>query len=134
MEQDRCQIRDLLVRYATAIDTRNWTLFRTCFTEHASTDYGGIGSWSDVDGIARFMEAAHVGFGNTNHMLSNFVIDVDGDRARATSYVHVVLAYARDPGNWVESVGRYEDSLVRTPAGWQIAERRTILTRTVTSS
>ena len=134
MEQDRDQIRDLLVRYATAIDTRNWTLFRTCFTEDASTDYGRIGSWSDVDGIAHFMEAAHVDFGNTNHMLSNFVIDVDGDRARATSSVHVVLAYARDPRRWVESVGRYEDRLVRTPAGWQIAERRTILTRTVTSS
>jgi hypothetical protein len=67
-------------------------------------------------------------------MLPNLVIDVDGNRARATSYVHVVLAYARDPANWVESVGRYEDSLVRTPTGWQIAERRTILTSTVTSS
>jgi 3-phenylpropionate/cinnamic acid dioxygenase small subunit len=133
MEKDRDEIRGVLVRYATAIDTRNWTLFRTCFTENASTDYGSIGAWSDVHSIARFMEAAHIDFGNTNHMLSNFVIEVHGDRARATSYVHVVLAYARDPGNWVDSVGRYEDTLVRTSVGWQIAERRTILTRTVTS-
>ena len=134
MEQDRDEIRDVLVRYATAIDTRNWALFRTCFTENASTDYGDVGAWSDVDGITSFMEATHRLFGNTNHMLSNFVVNVDGDRARATSYVHVVLAFARDPEKWVDSVGRYEDTLVRNSAGWQIAERRTILTRTVTNS
>jgi 3-phenylpropionate/cinnamic acid dioxygenase small subunit len=30
---DRQQISDLLVRYATGIDRRDWPLFRTVFTE-----------------------------------------------------------------------------------------------------
>jgi uncharacterized protein (TIGR02246 family) len=126
-------IRAVLVRYATAIDTKDWPLFRTCFTADATTDYGEIGSWADADGITRFMDAAHQGFGATNHMLSNFVIEVDGDWARATTSVHAVLAFA-DASGWIDSVGRYEDDLVRTPDGWRIARRRAHLTRTLTGS
>jgi len=33
-------ITDVLVRYATGIDTKDWTLFRTCFTNDVSADYG----------------------------------------------------------------------------------------------
>ena len=130
---DADAVRDVLVRYATAIDTRDWTLLRSCFTDDAETDYGESGSWRDVDGLTAFMEAAHAGFGPTNHMLSNFVIDVDGDRARATTYVHAVLVFADDPSAWVDSVGRYDDTLVRTVDGWRIDRRRTRLTRTITS-
>ena len=78
------------------------------------------------------MEAAHAGFGPSNHMLSNFVIEVEGDRARAASYVHVVLALANDPTSWVDSVGRYNDMLVRITDEWRIAERRLTMTRTTT--
>jgi 3-phenylpropionate/cinnamic acid dioxygenase small subunit len=127
-------IRDLLVRYATAVDTRDWTLFRTCFTHDATTDYGEIGGWSDIEGITSFMEEAHMGFGPSNHMLSNFVIEVEEDRSSAASYVHVVLAFAHDPTSWVDSVGRYDDKLVRTTDGWRIAERRVTMTRTTTGS
>ena len=134
MNPDVEAIQDLLVRYATAIDTRDWELFRTCFSEDAATDYGDVGSWTDLDGITAFMEKVHEPFGDTNHMLSNFVVEVDGDRAEATSYVHVVLALKGSDGGWVDSVGRYEDTLVRTPSGWRIAKRRTHLTRTFASS
>jgi 3-phenylpropionate/cinnamic acid dioxygenase small subunit len=133
MASDIDAIRDVLVRYATAIDTRDWQLFRTCFTDDAVTDYGDIGRWSDIDGITGFMEAAHLGFRATNHMLSNFVIDLEGDQARATTYFHAVLAFAGDSEDWIDSVGRYEDTLVRTPDGWRIAERRTHITRMLSS-
>ncbi len=126
-------ISEVLVRYATAIDTRDWELFRTVFTEDAATDYGDMGKWTDLAGIAAFMESALVGFGATNHMLSNFVIAVDGDRATARSYVHVVLAAPEDPGTWIDSVGSYDDTLVRTTAGWRIRTRAFHLTRMVTS-
>ncbi|MBM4268157.1 MAG: nuclear transport factor 2 family protein [Deltaproteobacteria bacterium] len=129
MPSDSEAIRDVLVRYATAIDDKNWALLRTCFTADASTDYGDIGKWSDADGIVAFMEAAHQGFRATNHMLSNFVVRVDGDRARATTYFHAVLSFAGDEAAWVDSVGRYEDTLVRAADGWQIASRRTLMTR-----
>ena len=41
------QISAVLVRYATAIDSRDWELFRSCFTEDCRFDYGVIGIWSN---------------------------------------------------------------------------------------
>ena len=123
---DTRAIEAVLVRYATGIDTRDWELFRTCFTADAAIDYGDIGTWTGADEITGFMDAAHIGFAATNHMMSNFSIDVDGDRATARSYVHVVLAF---DGGWIDGVGTYDDSLVRVGEGWQIASRRFRSTR-----
>ncbi|MGO9855480.1 MAG: nuclear transport factor 2 family protein [Acidimicrobiales bacterium] len=122
-DRDRADIEQLLVQYATGIDQRDWKLFRSCFTDDALGDYGDIGTFAGADSLTDFMIAAHGGFGSTNHMLSNFVIHVDGDRATARSYVHVVLAFAHDRDAWIDGVGTYEDTLVRTDSGWRIARR-----------
>lgn len=133
MTGDVDAIGRVLVRYATAIDTRDWQLFRSCFVDDAACDYGDIGAFTGVAALTSFMEAAHAGFGATNHMLSNFAVDVDGDRATARSYVHVVLTFRDDTSAWIDSVGSYDDTLVRTSDGWRIATRTFRLTRTLSS-
>ena len=46
-------ITDVLVRYATGIDTKDWSLFRTRFTDDVHADYGSdVGEWNDVDPAA----------------------------------------------------------------------------------
>ena len=124
-------IEQLLARYATAIDTRDWALLRTCFTDDVAADYGDIGGWTTAEGITSFMEDAHAGFGATNHMLTNMAIDVESSGARATSrcYVHAVLTLLEDPGTWFDTVGQYDDVLVRTSDGWRIAQRTFRATR-----
>jgi 3-phenylpropionate/cinnamic acid dioxygenase small subunit len=133
VHSDREQISDVLIRYATGIDTRNWPLFRTCFTPDVHADYGHIGVWYDVDGITEFMTTAHRDMSGTKHMMSNFVIDVNGDEASAVSYVHAVLVLTDEPLSWVDAVGHYVDQFVRTPDGWRIRERKAYLTRSLTS-
>ena len=130
---DREQISDVLVRYATGIDTRNWVLFRTCFTPDVRADYGAIGQWTDVDGITEFMTAAHQGMVATKHMISNVAADVDLDVASVVSYVHVVLVLAEDPPSWIDAVGHYVDRFVRTADGWRIGERTYRQTRLLRS-
>jgi len=121
---DHDLITDVLVRYATGIDTRDWALFRTCFTKDVQADYGeGVGAWTDVDGITEYMTVMHRDMVDTKHMLSNFVIELDGDTASASTYVHAVLVVTREPLTWFEPVGRYEDRLVRTREGWRISHR-----------
>ena len=121
---DHDLITDVIVRYATGIDTKNWPLFRTCFTEDVQADYGqGVGSWSDVDGITEYMEVMHKDMLDTKHFLSNFAIDVSGDTASASTYVHAILVVTDEPPMWYEPVGRYEDRLVRTTEGWRISHR-----------
>ena len=116
-------IAEVLVRYTTGIDRRDWDLFRTCFTGDCRADYGDLGSWQGVDGLTGYMVATHAGMGHTLHRLSNIAVTVDGDEAEARSYVDAVIM-APDGGSGVNAVGFYDDRLRRTVDGWRIAERR----------
>jgi 3-phenylpropionate/cinnamic acid dioxygenase small subunit len=131
---DREQINDVLVRYATGIDTRNWALFRTCFTPGVRADYGDIGAWSGVDAITEFMATSHEGMVATKHLVSNVAIELEGETASVVSYVHAVLVRSQDPPSWIDAVGHYVDRFLRTPGGWRIAERTYRMTRLLTSA
>ncbi|OBI47904.1 nuclear transport factor 2 family protein [Mycobacterium sp. E787] len=121
--EDRQDISDLLVRYATGIDRRDWALFRTVFTDDCELDYGVIGAWKGVDAVTDFMAQVHGLAGHTMHRLSNHAVTVDGDRAAARTYVDGLIMSA-DNTSGVNAIGFYDDELVRTEDGWRIARRR----------
>lgn len=135
MDSDREQISDVLIRYATGIDRRDWTLFRTCWTQDAVCDYGEVGKFDGVDAVTGFMVASHDAMGLIHHRMSNFVIDVHGDRADVRSYVHAVLiAVPGDKNSWIDAVGNYTDIFARTPDGWRIASRTVEIARVLTAN
>ena len=115
------QVHDVLLRYASGIDGRDWDLFRTCFTEDCALDYGGLGRRHRPEEVTRFMQRSHSG--PSLHRLSNMTVTVEGDRATARTYVGVIVT---GPAVWgaVSSAGYYDDVLVRTSMGWRIARRR----------
>jgi 3-phenylpropionate/cinnamic acid dioxygenase small subunit len=124
--RDRADIEQVLVRYATGIDRRDWSLFRSIWTEDVDADYGPFGHFRSADEITNHMSASHEPMGSTWHRLSNFAIDVNRDVASARTYVHAVLNVERgDPDAWFDVTSHYDDALVRTPGGWQISRRRT---------
>jgi len=133
MSADSEEIVALLIRYARAIDTQDWRLLRTCFTDDATSDYGDIGSWRGAGDLVRFMEDAHAGMGPTQHLLSNFQVEVDGDGASSLAYVHAVTVLASHPDDWIDTVGTYEDRLERGADGWRIAHRTFRTSRTILS-
>ena len=121
--EDRQDIADLLVRYATGIDRRDWALFRTVFTSDCELDYGEIGAWKGVDAVTEFMEQVHALAGHTMHRLSNQAITVDGDKAAARTYIDGLIMFG-DNESGVNAIGFYDDEIVRTEDGWRIARRR----------
>ncbi len=120
---DKQDIAELLIRYSTGIDTRDWHLFRSCFADNVLAEYEGIATWDSADAITESMKAIHAEMGRTMHQLSNLAIIVDGDGATARAYVDAVLM-AADGQSGLNARGVYEDRLVRTGAGWRIAHRR----------
>ena len=116
-------ISDVLVRYATGIDSRDWSLFRTVFTDDCQLDYGEIGTWQGVDEVTDFMVAAHAKAGHTMHRITNQAVAVDGDSATARAYVDALIM-AQDNKSGVNAAGYYDDEFVRTDAGWRLARRR----------
>ncbi len=119
----RQDVADVLVRYATGIDRRDWALFRSCFTEDCDADYGDIGVWHGADAITEWMELSHQGCGHTLHRITNQAITPNGDGVAARSYVDAIVM-AADNRSGVRAVGFYDDDLVNTDNGWKIAHRR----------
>jgi 3-phenylpropionate/cinnamic acid dioxygenase small subunit len=121
--EDRQDISDLLVRYATGIDRRDWPLFRNVFTDDCELDYGEIGTWQGVDAVTDFMDTTHAMAGHTLHRLTNQAITLDGDNASARTYIDAVIMFG-DNQSGVNAWGFYDDEIVRTGDGWRIARRR----------
>ncbi|MCT7660563.1 nuclear transport factor 2 family protein [Mycobacterium deserti] len=135
MNADKAQIAEVLIRYATGIDSKDWALFRTCWTDEVDIDYGDLGRFTDAGEFTALMKQVHHGMGPTYHRISNAVIDVDGDRAAARSYVHAVLmAVPGDANSWIDALGHYDDELSRTDDGWRISKRTTNIARVMSAA
>lgn len=128
--EDRQDISDLLVRYATAIDRREYQLLATVFTNECDVDYGEIGKWRTADDVIEFMDAVHAAAGYTLHRLSNIAITVEGDHAEARAYIDALIMAADNKGG-VNAAGFYDDVIMRTPDGWRIARRQFTAVRVV---
>lgn len=114
-------ITAVLVHYATGIDSRDWNLFRSCFVDDCYLDYGELGQWRSCESVTRYMELSHSG--PSMHRLSNFAVRVDGSRATTRTYVDAMVFGPGGVGG-AHTIGFYDDELMLTDAGWQIAKRK----------
>lgn len=114
----------VIVRYGTAIDTRDWALMETCFSEDVRADYGSFGKYDGRAPLLAFMQKAHSALGPTLHRMSNFVVDGDSGAARARTYVDAILLPLEPGGAPHQGIGFYDDELVKTAHGWRIRQRR----------
>jgi len=125
---DQQEIADVLVRYASGIDRRDWARFRSCWTEDCDVDYGAVGHWHGADEVTAWAESVHAPCGYTMHRITNMDISVCGDAATARSYSDALVLRADNvAGNEVDAW--YDDELVRTADGWKIAHRRLTIVR-----
>ena len=116
---DRGDITALLYRYARAVDTKDWELYRSVFTDDAVIDYSSNGiPAGSRDDIADFLAKAFTAIPMSMHYITNIEVDVDDDAAtvRAMFYNPTQL-----PGFSELSFfgGHYFHELVRTGDGWR---------------
>jgi hypothetical protein len=121
----RDAITRVLMRYAAALDSREWRLLDECFTPDAVADYGGIA------GVNRGLEAikAVVGalerFDATQHLIGNVTIELAGDRARTSCYLQAQhILRGTEGGESFMLGGTYRDEFVYTQSGWRICNRQ----------
>ncbi|HEY8057689.1 MAG TPA: nuclear transport factor 2 family protein [Acidimicrobiales bacterium] len=119
----RQDVTDVLVRYATGIDRRDWTLFRTCFTDDCDADYGDIGVWTGAEAITDWMAQMHEPCGHTLHRITNIAVSPTSGGVSTRCYVDA-LVMGPDNQTGTRAVGWYDDELVDTDDGWKIAHRR----------
>lgn len=128
---DEGGVAAVIVRYGTGIDTRDWALFRTCFTDDFHGDYGAHGVWTSGDEITAAMERMHAPLGPTLHRMSNIVASATLAGAKVRTYVDAILSLNGAGGAFHQAIGYYDDELVKTSGGWKIKSRRFTAVRTV---
>jgi 3-phenylpropionate/cinnamic acid dioxygenase small subunit len=119
----RQDVTDVLVRYATGIDSRDWELFRSCFTEDCDVEYPEIGVWHTADEITEWMRNVHDPCGYTLHRITNQVVTPRDGGVTARSYVDGIVMFS-DNKTGTRATGFYDDELIDTAEGWKIARRR----------
>jgi ketosteroid isomerase-like protein len=123
--RDRIEIDDLLVRYSTAIDTKDFDLLDDVFTADADCDYEVVGDFRGDPAAFKAWLSEVMGFFDFHmHYVTNRAVVLDGDTATAVSYLYNPCVLKGGDGTVLDEGGRYHDTLVRTPDGWRIASRR----------
>jgi len=115
---DRIAVEDLLTRYATAVDRRDWDRYRSVFTTDAEIDYTSAGGIAGtVDEVVEFLSTTLAMFEMTQHLVSNVDLAVDGDTATVTAMFSNPMRLTG--GDTWFTGGWYHHDLVRTSDGWR---------------
>src|SRR5688572_4717483 len=121
--EDKEEIQNLLLDYGRHLDSRDFGAYSRLFAKDGEWS-GGLGSVSGPANIQAFMEKS-IGTGPNRsknyHLLSNFVITVNGDTATAWSRWAFVVPGER--GAVISQAGRYDDTLVREDGRWKFKRR-----------
>ncbi|MBF6352408.1 MULTISPECIES: nuclear transport factor 2 family protein [Nocardia] len=117
---DRIEISDLLTRYATAVDDKDWPLYRSVFTADAQIDYSTAGGpTGDVDTVVAGLTEQLQLFTRTQHFIANIAVELDGDTAKVRAMFFNPMIVS--PGKQFTCGGWYNHELVRTSDGWRSA-------------
>jgi hypothetical protein len=122
---DRQEIVDITVSYCRALDTCDWELLGSCFTEDGVLDVGPWGTHTGVETIVSLCAGLFPGFDRTQHVVANHVITISGDTATCTcDLVAEHLLRSSAGGDQTTTRAVYRDELVRADRRWKIARRK----------
>jgi hypothetical protein len=110
---DRDQITDLISRLGRWLDDKQFDDARSVLTEDVTVSTPG----GQAEGLERVV--AQAGRNHqvpTQHLITNVLVDIDGDAAAATANLLVTFA-----GDTLDQHGeRYRFDAARTPDGWRL--------------
>jgi SnoaL-like domain len=122
---DRAEIGDVIMRYAAAVDRRDWDLLEACFVPDVKVVGWGKREFADRQELVDFIKGvAH--FHTTMHMMGNQFVEVDADRASLESYAmltHHAVAADGAATRLNRSGGAYKEKLERRDGRWIITQR-----------
>jgi len=125
--EDKFAIEELLRRYSYCADYDPPESMREVFVADSVFEVPAMDiRCTGIDNIIAFFAQSRSGpFASARHVISNVIVEGDGDAARSCAYLQVL----RTDGGAVSivSVGRYADTLTRTAQGWRLVQRSVLM-------
>ena len=121
--EDHAAIHDLFTRYCCALDNGEVETVVECFTEDAVLkspviDIAGRAAIRAFAGRFAAQRAAGTQF---RHFVTNIAAAIDGERARASAYLLVLIS--QNGSHRTLPPGRYECELVNEGGAWRFSRR-----------
>ena len=123
--EEKDAIRETMARYCFHFDGGHIDEWVGLFTEDGIFDRGDYGVQSGEEALRAFFSGYPLPDGTPRlmHIISNVIIEVNGNEARSQSYVLVVRP--NKDGALVNGLaGRYQDELVKTDGRWRFRVRK----------
>ena len=117
------EAQQVILRVARCSDRSDVPGLVANFTDDVVLEAGGR-TVEGRDALFEFFGGAHatpVETERTKHVVTNTLVETDGDGLRTTSYWHVLRSWGI--ANW----GRYLDRLVHADGEWRIAQRTVLV-------
>lgn len=117
---------ETLYKYAQGLDTRDWQLYRSIFTDQIFVDFssyhGQPGERISADEWVARLQPLFSGLAVTQHSMTNPLVTFDAQGAECRMYMQA--EHIHDPADrdsWYTIGGYYTDRLVREGGAWRIA-------------
>lgn len=120
---DKMAIQEVIHTYARGLDRADANILKSTCWPDAKVDYGGY--QGQAHPFCDALPDALRNFVNTQHQVSNTLIFLDGDSAKAET---CVTAHHRRPDDTeMTYIGRYLDDLQKRGGVWKISFRKIVM-------
>jgi ketosteroid isomerase-like protein len=123
VSHDHIEISSLFARFADLLDEARYDDIGTIYTDDVVAHSPQGGELRGIEEVRAFLHGSHVDGVRTQHLPTGVVVDVDGDRAKASANQLTYFYREGEPPFRTGSV-RVTWEAVRTPAGWRVREAR----------
>jgi len=111
--------------YAQGIDTKDWPLLRSIFTDEITMDFfdysGGPPVTLSADVWIDNVKVLMTGLDSTQHVMTNPIVDVNGDTATCRMYMKAEHFLQNSQGSYDYAIGGYYiDELIKLDGRWTI--------------
>jgi hypothetical protein len=123
---DRLEIQEVLYRYCHSLDHGRWAELTALFTEGCRLDLSQVlGVYEGHAGLRQFADTLTAANLFMRHLVTNIVIEGDGQRATVHAYVIAITGPAGTKPQ--QTTGLYTDELVKHDGRWLLHHRRLTL-------
>jgi hypothetical protein len=120
---DRVLVEDVLLRYCSAIDVKDYVTMRSLFTDDVRGQYGTL-VVEGADNLIAWIDRATTTKTWQHHLLSVYHIDfVSPTEARALTYHTSHQTDSTVPGEASRIIARYHDIVRKVDGQWKIADK-----------
>jgi 3-phenylpropionate/cinnamic acid dioxygenase small subunit len=122
--EDLEEIRQLFIDYGHYLDSGNFAAYGELFADDGEVLLGPVGRAKGPAAIEALMAKTLDGArGSSFHIVSNPIIELQGDQA-TTEVMWTVIARDAQDHTTVSMLGRHRDSLIRERGRWRFLRRQ----------